>query len=240
MSEDLAVLYEVQQADLETARLKAALVSLDNGDALRSSIASAEAELGPLQAQVHATETEHRDRELELKTLQEKKERFERQLYSGTVRNPRELGDLQAEVAMLKREGDRVELRVIELMLELEQQRAQVAEKQAELAALQTELRSVVELFETTGSRLRGEIAELEQRRGGLGARVGAQMLKRYEQIRARQNNLGLVKVTADTCPGCRVAIPTERLKAIKAGVPGETCDNCGRLLMWGGPAEPS
>jgi hypothetical protein len=238
LSEQLAVLYDVQQADLEIARLKAALAGLDTGEELRTEITAAEEELAALRRQLHTTEAEHRDRDLELKTLQEKRERFERQLYSGTVRNPRELGDLQEEVAMLKREGDRVELRVIELMLDLEQQRNQVAEKQAALAGMQERLGEVVAAFQTTAGRLQAEIAEMEAKRGALAAQVGSQTLKRYEQIRARQNNLALVKVTSPTCPACRVSLPSERLKAIKAGEPGETCDNCGRLLLWGGPAD--
>jgi predicted nucleic acid-binding Zn-ribbon protein len=238
LGEELAVLYDVQQADLEIARLKAALAGLDTGEEIRAQIGAAEEELAALQRQLQTSETEHRDRDLELKTLQEKRERFERQLYSGTVRNPRELSDLQGEVAMLTREGDRVELRVIELMLEVEQQRTQVAEKQATLAEMQERLGQVVAAFQTTAGRLQAEIAELEGQRRGLAARVGSQTLKRYEQIRARQNNLALVKVTSATCPACRVSLPSERLKAIKAGEAGETCDNCGRLLLWGGPAD--
>jgi hypothetical protein len=237
-AEELALLYQVQQADLEIARLKTALAGLDTGEELRAEIAAAEESLASSQAQLHATEAESRDRELELRTLQEKKQRFERQLYSGTVRNPRELKDLQGEVDMLKREGDRVELRVIELMLELEQQRAKAAEQQTAIAGMRQRLAEVVAAFEATSGRLRAEMAELEGKRSALAARVGAPTRKRYEQIRARQNNLALVKVTSATCPACRVSLPSERLKAIRAGEAGETCDNCGRLLLWGGPAD--
>lgn len=236
--EEMALLYEVQQADLEIARLQAALAGLDSGEELKAEIAAAEEELTALQRQLHAAEAEHHDRELELRSLQEKKARFEKQLYDGSVHNRRQLEDLEKEVAMLKREGDRVELRVIELMLELEPQRTRVAERAAALAEMRDRLLGVVAAFETTSGRLQSEIAELEAQRAGAAARVGAPTRKRYEQIRARQHNLALVKVTAGTCPGCRVALPSERLKAIKAGDAGETCDNCGRMLLWGGPRD--
>jgi len=43
------------------------------------------------------------------------------------------------------------------------------------------------------------------------------------------------VKVTGPTCPGCRITLPSETVKAAKAGRSGLTCDNCGRLLVWDG-----
>ena len=240
MSEQLALLCQVQEADLEIARLKEALNGLDTGEALRGKIAGLEKELAALRRQVEALEAEHLDRSLELDTLTEKKGRFETQLYGGRVNNPRQLTDLQAEVSMLKREGDRVETRVIELMLELEQQRETLAAGEAELAEAQARLQETEGKFQQTSRRLQSEVAELGEKRKELAAQVNVQLLKRYEQIRASKGNLGLARVTGQTCPGCRVAIPSERLKAIKAGRLGETCDNCGRLLAWGGAIAPS
>lgn len=239
MIEQMAVLYEVQQADLEIARLKQALVSLDTGELLRAEIAAAEAELAKVRKRLSGLEAERLDQTLELETLSEKKTRFEAQLYGGKVSNPRQLGDLQEEVNMLKREGDRVETRVIELMLELEQQGADLAGQEAELAGQRARLQELLQQFEVTSRRLQAEIAQWEERRRGAATQVNAHLLKRYDQIRVSKGNLGLARVTDQTCPGCRVAIPSERLRAIKAGRVGETCDNCGRLLMWGGAAEP-
>ncbi len=238
MSEQLAVLYEVQQADLEISRLKQALASLDTGEGLRAEIAAAEAGAAKLRKRLETLEAEHLDQTLEMETLIEKRSRFETQLYGGKVSNPRQLTDLQEEVNMLRREGDRVETRVIELMLELEQERADLAGQEAELAGQRARLQELLQQVDMTSRRLQAEIAEWEERRKGAAAQVNAHLLKRYDQIRVSKGNLGLARVTDQTCPGCRVAIPSERLKAIKAGRVGETCDNCGRMLMWGGTPE--
>jgi hypothetical protein len=129
---------------------------------------------------------------------------------------------------------------VIELMLELEQQRETLAAREAELAEAQARLQEMEGKFQQTSKRLQSEAAKLGEKRKKLAGQVNAQLLKRYESIRASKGNLGLARVTEQTCPGCRVAIPSERLKAIKAGRLGETCDNCGRLLAWGGAMAPS
>ena len=235
MSGDLAILYQVQQLDSEAARLRETLAALDSGEDLEAEVAAAESELAALLGRHRSTEKESLDCELELKTLEEKKAKFQGQLYSGAIRNPRQLSDLQGEVEMLAREIGKVEDRSLELMDSLERERSEIRDREAQVGGMRERLVSVRTKYEGAGARLRAEIGELEQRRGEMAAQVPPQLLKRYEQIRARQGNLGLVKVTADTCPGCRIALPSETLKALKAGTRLSTCENCGRLLFWDG-----
>lgn len=234
MSDELVILYEVQQADAELARLREALAGLDAGEELESEIAAAQAELANLREQHRSTEEEATDRELELKTLEEKRARFQSQLYGGTVRNPRQLSDLEAEVEMLSREIGKAEDRILELMEALEGERSAIQTRETRLKELQERLEAVRAKYETTGNRLRREIAQFEARREERAAQVAPRILKRYEQIRARQSNIGLVKVTGNTCPGCRITFPSEVIKGLKAGRSDLACENCARLLFWG------
>lgn len=238
MSQELAVLYQVQVVDTETARVNGALAGLDSGEGLRAEIGAAESELAALLQRHHETEKESLDLDLELKSLEEKRTKFQGQLYGGSVRNPRQLSDLQEEVQMLSREIGKVEDRMLELMDALEGAREEIRAKAAHLADLRGRLEEVVEAYEGTGSRLRAELGELEEKRRGLSAQVTAGLLKRYEQIRARQANLGLVKVTGGSCPGCHISLPSETLKALKTERAPMTCESCGRLLFWDAPTE--
>lgn len=232
-SPELATLYQVQQADTEIARLKQALSGLDDGSALAAEIAAEEAELKRLLDRHQTTENESLDRDLELKALEEKRRKFSDQLYGGSVHNPRQLADLQGEVEMLSREIGKVEDRILELMEALEQERAEIAQREQRLEEQRGELAQIREKHRVASARLRQELTELEERRRGLAAQVPAALLKRYEQIRARQSNLGLVKVTGDTCPGCRITLPSETLKALRSQPGPLTCENRGRLLFW-------
>ena len=134
---------------------------------------------------------------------------------------------------MLSREIRKVEDRMLELMEVLEERRAQIHAREAGLKELRERLEAARSKYEITGGRLRQEIAELEARRRELASQVSAGLLKRYEDIRSRQGNLGVVKVTGNTCPGCRITLPSELVKALRAGRPNLSCESCRRLLFW-------
>jgi predicted nucleic acid-binding Zn-ribbon protein len=127
---------------------------------------------------------------------------------------------------------------MLDLMESLETERSEIGAREQRLNEMAAELEQTRAKYERSGSRLRSEIGDLEQRREQQAVQVNSQLLKRYEQIRDRQGNVGLVLVTGDTCPGCRIALPSETVKAIKANRVGMTCDNCGRLLLWGEPKD--
>jgi predicted nucleic acid-binding Zn-ribbon protein len=234
VSEELASLYDIQQADTEIARHEEALSDLDAGADLAAEIETLEGELADLRKKLEEAENENLDRELEAKTLEEKRKRFQDQLYGGSVRNPRQLTDLHQEVEMLGREIGKLEDRMLELMELLESLRAGISSREQRLAGAETQLEAVRAEYERKGGRLRDRIAELKAERRERAARVGPRLLKRYEQIRGRAGNVGLVKVTGRNCLGCMIDLPQETVKALRAGRSGLTCDNCGRLLLWG------
>ena len=235
MSEELRTLHKVQVADTEIAIRQRALAELDTGEELEREIASVKAALTELGARRETLDNENLDHELEVKTLEEKRDRFQKQLYGGTVSNPRQLSDLQDEVAMLAREIGKTEDRILEIMEELEGLRSAIAEREAKTAELTSKLEQVRSRHETTSSRLNNEIAVLKAERKELAAQVNSRVLKRYDQIRERSGGIGLVKVLDETCPGCHIGLPSETVKAMKAGRQLQQCDNCARILVWGG-----
>lgn len=238
MTQDLRILHEVQQCDLEIAERQKALSALDSGEELNGNIASIEEELAQIRQQREQAEAQNLDYELELKTLQEKRERFQKQLYSGSVSNPRQLSDLQGEVDMLGREIGKIEDEMLELLELLESTGASITQKEAQLAELKEQLAKVRSDSASTEDRLKGEISELETQRRESAAKIDPPLLRRYEQIRVRAGNVGIVNITGSMCPACRIALPSETIKEAKAGRVGLTCDNCGRLLYWEQPEE--
>ncbi|MCC7511584.1 MAG: hypothetical protein IT296_02925, partial [Anaerolineae bacterium] len=96
-------LYRLQQIDTQMdrarARLEAIRAALDNDAELRA----ASERLAAAEETRRETERAQRQAEAEAQSQRIKIEQTESSLYSGAVRNPKELQDLQHEAASLKK-----------------------------------------------------------------------------------------------------------------------------------------
>ena len=61
-----------------------------------------------------------------------------------------------------------------------------------------------------------------------------AELLKLYEQIRARQGGVGAGALRGDTCQGCRTSLSRVELNAMRALPPEriKRCEHCRRILV--------
>ena len=115
----------------------------------RGSLADAESRLGEtedlaalrervaeLRAAARTAEAEQKDIELEADALRTKIAAEEAKLYSGSIKNPKELKDLQSEIDQLKRHLSSVEDRDLEALATMDRAEAELHAAEAELAAL--------------------------------------------------------------------------------------------------------
>ena len=232
MSTDLAALYEVQQIDTRIHDLERERDALDSGAELRAQVEGACAQAQAARDELRAMEIELRDAELQMKTHEAKKKDYEDRLYSGRVRNPKEIDDMQREVQMLGEHVDKLEDKALNLMEQIEPRRAAVAHMELALREQEAELARVVAQYETESARIAAEIAALRSQRAQLVPAVPADLLRRYDELRARRANLGIVMVTSEMCPGCRIAVSVDTMRQLKRGA-RVCCESCGRILYW-------
>ncbi|UCH33097.1 MAG: hypothetical protein JSV65_10905 [Armatimonadota bacterium] len=237
MSNDLATLYEVQQIDTRIHELEREREALDSGAELRTQVEAVRTQVQTAHEELRAMEAELRDTELQIKTREAKKKDFEDKMYSGRVRNPKELEDMQREVEMLGGQVDKAEDKGLELMEQTEQRRAALSEQEAALAEQERDLAQVESHYDSESARIAEEISGLEARRASVVAAVPADLLRRYDELRTRRNNLALVKLTSEVCPGCRIAISLDTMRQLKRGERTVFCESCGRILYWEEPA---
>ena len=118
------VLYDLQQIDTEIRTKKQRLgevLRLQKEPpallAAREKAAAAEADLGRWRAR-------HKDLTLEIATVADKAKRSEERLYSGVVKNPKELNDLQHEVEALGRRRATLEDEALQVMMTVDERQA--------------------------------------------------------------------------------------------------------------------
>lgn len=230
MNELLRQIYELQKVDLYYAQAVSRLRKLDIGETLKNAAEAAAVASDKAIAELKRLTTDLHDAELELKSVEDKLKNFEQKLYSGSVRNPRELSNLEKEVNVLKRQRARLDEHVLQLMdaVEAAQKVEQEARKQKEETALAYQQH--LEAYQVEKRKLEADIARLKQERQKVSAECDPQLLQRYESIRQRHGGIGVSRLVEDSCVLCHTKISMNALRAVKGGQIVQ-CENCQRLL---------
>lgn len=240
MREQLAALYSLQQIDTRLDQARKELAGLDSGEQLRAECQDRANELQEARNRVRRMEEDLLDAELEMSGIESKRRDYEQKMYGGLVRNPKELQDMQEEVEMLARSIDALETKALTLMDELEKQRAVLKDLEKTTSECEAHLRQVEEQYKREKERLESELVELGQRRQVGVEGIPADLLRKYEDLRARKSNIAIVMVSGAICPACRVTLPTDTLRDLQAGNRLLFCESCGRMLFAESPPDPS
>ena len=225
-------LLQLQTLDLERdaqyRRLKLVIASLAEPETLRT----AAAEITAAQAAVTRTHTRKQDLELEAQTLAAKIASVDERLYSGRVKNPKELSDLQNEVASLRRRRVTLDDTLLEAMLALEE--AERAEQQArsKLAALRTQWQADQATLTDERGQLETSIAALSEQRNQRMAAIAPDHLEPYQKLRRAHTGLAVARAEDGSCSTCGVEISDRLLTRARLSEGLSFCGNCERILV--------
>jgi uncharacterized protein len=170
--------------------------------------------------------------EAEVDKQKVKIEQSEANLYSGNVKNPKELQDLQNEIAALKRHLVILEDRQLDAMLEVE------TTEQANQAALDT-LEQAKSRFAEQNQSLTNEQTDLKREFERLGTErqaalspLDTSLLVVYEQLRQRKRGLAIASVIDGACAACGTTLTPAQLQSTRSTSQAyNNCPTCGRIL---------
>jgi predicted nucleic acid-binding Zn-ribbon protein len=154
-------------------------------------------------------------------------------LDAGQVSSPRELENLQSEIAsLIRRQSDLEEivLDVMERQEAAELRHKTLTQEEGALARQRDEVAA-------RRDAALGEIGEQEEKAGSLRAGVAADvpgdLLDLYGKLRA-QHGVGAAALRRGRCEGCHLSLNTVDLARIRAAPPDEVlrCEECRRILV--------
>lgn len=226
----IRLLYRLQEMDNEIRAKKQRL-----GDVLRL-----QKEDEPLRQarQTGAAAAQRRDQwlkqrkklETEIADLERKSRQASDRLYSGNVKNPKELTDLQHQIEAFGRHRASLEDELLETMLELE-------EAESQYAAASQHLQKAETTWEKSNVSLRQEQEQLalvlhEQmgRRQEMSKLIKPASLTLYEQLTQKLGGVAVAMVQYNLCSVCRVSVSALKIKAAQEGEL-VYCGSCGRIL---------
>jgi hypothetical protein len=225
-------LYRLQLLDSRLdevrARLEAIRQTLENDEEVLQSkkrAAESDANLKHAQRALDLAEAEVNKQKVKI-------EQSESNLYSGNVKNPKELQDLQNEIAALKRHLMTLEDRQLDAMLEVE------TTEQANQASL-IELERVKSVFAQKNLSLTGEQTQLnkeferlETERQAARSPLDMGLLAVYEKLRQQKRGLAIATVSDGACAACGTTLTPAQVQIARTTSQSYNCPTCGRILF--------
>ncbi len=224
-------LFRLQQIDSHIARIEARLADIQKTLEDNAEVQAALSQVKAAEEEQRVSERNQRKSEDEAKSQQIKIQQAESSLYGGSVRNPKELQDLQADIVSLKKHLNVLEERQLEDMLKTEAAQAAVEKAHTDLSLLQArtsgEHRNLLEERDS----LNLERTRFQSERGAAVSTIAADVLKTYEDLRQQRRGVAVAQVSDNACGACGTTLTAAIQQSVHHAAVLVRCPSCGRIL---------
>jgi len=229
----LSDLWQLQETDSALDTRRASLADAEARLCESEELLAARARADELHVVLRAAESTQKDVDLEAGELRAKIGPQEAKLYGGTIKNPKELAGLQADIDQLKRHLGTVEDRELEAIAAVEAADAEHRAAVAELTAIEQAWREEQAELAERVTRLTSEIAEYDEQRSDRAEYVDDDsLIKMYDRLRTAHQGRAMAKLDRNLCLGCRISLPLNLVNRARAGNALVQCPNCERILL--------
>jgi predicted nucleic acid-binding Zn-ribbon protein len=172
--------------------------------------------------------------ETDIDVVRSRMERDQKRLDAGQVGSPRELENLQSEIASLHRRQTELEDEELELMERREQIEAVLRETSWRRSQTQEALDAAEQRRDAALSAIADDEAKARAERDPLAASLPGEMVTLYEKLRASSGGVGAAALHRGRCEGCHLALNTQDLNRVRDAPPDDVlrCEECRRILV--------
>lgn len=218
------------QIDQGSARIREINAKID-GD-LR--VQEAQLQIETAQAALKAAEAGLKKIEHENAAKQVKLEQEEATLYGGKVKVPKELQDLQHEVASIKRAIAILEDQQLDAMMLVEEAQSKYDTAQRHLVQTQSEFASdhAVLLGESGMLAIIGD--RLQAERAAVVNQIPAATLEAYDRLRKNKRGVAVAIISDNGCSACGTELTAADRQTARSPIQEFHCPSCGRFIYGG------
>ncbi|WP_372347421.1 zinc ribbon domain-containing protein [Streptomyces sp. KL116D] len=172
--------------------------------------------------------------EQDVDQVRQRAARDQQRLDSGAVTSPKDLENLQKEIASLARRQGDLEDVVLEVMERRESAQERAGELGERLASVQSKIDDATSRRDQAAGELDSEASSVTKEREVVAASIPADLLKLYDKLREKEGGVGAAKLFQRRCEGCRLELNITELNEVRAAAPDAVvrCENCRRILV--------
>jgi len=224
-------LYRLQQIDLQIDRLQARLHTiqelLDDGAELRQLNEKVEA----VEARYQTAEQLLKQAEGDVQSQHIKIEQTQSSLYGAKSHSPKELQDLQNDIASLKRHLVVLEDRQIEAMMVSETAEADLQVARAQLLVGQGGQAEKGKGLHIEQSSLNNDLDRFFVERNAVARVIPPTELTLYDQLRQQRRGIAVAVIGDNSCGACGSTLSLAQIQSARSSGQMTLCPSCGRIL---------
>jgi predicted nucleic acid-binding Zn-ribbon protein len=224
-------LYQLQEIDSNIYAAKKRVLEIDTFFEKDSSVKQAQEQLENAKKKFFADSNEFNRISGEISSKKEKISISESSLYNGSIKNPKELQDLQREIGSLKKAIEKLEDVLLDVMIQVEN-----SEKDVELKT--EELKTINSTYSTQSALLIGEKNNLLEKIDALTAKraiiidhVDQEHIDRYSTLFRNKNGLAITNLIDGSCGACGTNLTASQQQEARSAATLFMCPSCGRII---------
>jgi predicted nucleic acid-binding Zn-ribbon protein len=221
----------LQQIDNRLDQIKARIIKI-------KSILADDMALQQISREKNAIEEKNNASRINIETLeraihdqQVKIQQTEANLYSGNLKNPKELQELQLDLASIKRLVNSLENNLLEAMFSLEECEKEHEKVSEKYNTIKSDFDSKNSTFLLEQSALMNEIEKLNTEKKAAESTLSTQDISFYNQLRIQRGGIAVSSISENACDSCGTSITPAQEQAVRSSDRMVICPSCGRML---------
>lgn len=227
-------LLRLQKVDSNINQIQSRLQHIQETLENDAELAAARKRVENAEAEQNEADNVRRSRDTDTQSQRLKIQQAESSLYGGTVRNPKELQDLQADIQSLKRRLAAIEELEFESMVRLEAADKDLRSARAVLDQLQTKLQAEHHQLVEERDKLLRQLANLRDERTAALSAVAAVHLQAYDRISQLRRGVAVAEISDNACRACGTVLTAAQQQNARHTAQLVYCPSCGRILYAG------
>jgi uncharacterized protein len=224
-------LYRLQQVDRQIDHARSQLENIRQTLENDSELQQALKELTTAQTSHHQAVSALKNAEAEMESQRIKIEQANSSLYGGKVQNPKELQDLQKDIASLKKHLVSLEERELEAMIKAEDAENNLQDIKTKVELMQARLGDEHKKLITDQVVFSIKLEELAEERNATLATIEDSLLQVYETLRQQKRGVAIAEVSDNACASCGASITIALQQNARSQKQLAHCPSCGRIL---------
>lgn len=230
--EHLFRLYQLHQVDEELYHLKSKIKNLDVGKDEAEQFNKLKSETKDVRQKANNLQEKAQTLETKIAEVKLKCEKFEKQLFDGSITNAKEITNLQEEVKMLTNLKEEKESELSDVKTSLNIANIPAEDALSKLKALKKKLLIKQSNAKSAHADLVAQYKAVGAERPAKLDRLEASLIKSYETVLKKTGNTALSLVNdGNRCEACGAPVPERTKEQVQSGKL-LYCESCGRILF--------